>query len=190
MIATLSAYRQTRALTLTLPAGAANTANPIQAVGLYEGTEASLRFQPTKAFSLGVNYTYLEATNLDSTYSAPAPIVADNSTNILGATTSVKGVNYRAVNLPHNTGTFYATYQFSSGFGLHTDYSVHGSYNVATDGSVTVPGDYNLDLGFFYAQPRYKIALDLGNVTNQRDHAGGGTPLPTFNVGGRITYHF
>jgi hypothetical protein len=188
LIGTLSEYRQTRALTLALPAGTAGTANPIQAIGLYEGTEASLRFQPTKNFSLGVNYTYLEATNLDSTYSAPAPIVANNSTNIQGATTAVKGVNYRAVNLPHNTGTLYASYQFASGFGIKTDYSVHSSYNVATDGSVTVPGDYNLDFGLFYDRPRYRLTLDFSNVTNQLDHAGGGTPLPTFNVGGRVTY--
>ncbi len=190
LFATFAAFRQTRALTLTLPAGAANAANPIQAVGLYEGEELGLRYQPTRNFSVGANYSYLEATNLDSTYSAPAPIVADNSTNILGATTSVKGVNYRMVNLPHNTGSLYASYQFDSGFGVKADYSIHSAYNVATDGSVTVPTEFNLNLGFFYSQPRYRVTLELGNVTNERGHAGGGTPLPTFNVGLRYTYHF
>jgi hypothetical protein len=190
LIGTLSEYRQTRALTLTLPAGASGSANPIQAVGLYEGTELSLRYQPAPQFSLGANYTYLEATNLDSTYSAPAPIVADNSTNLLGATTSVKGVNYRAVNLPHSTGSLYASYQFASGFGLKADYSVHSQYYVATDGSVTVPGEYQLNLGAFYEQPKYRIALDVQNVTNQLDHAGGGTPLPGINFGLKLTYRF
>ena len=190
LFGTFAAFRQTRALTLTLPAGAANAANPIQAVGLYEGAELGLRYQPTRNFSVGANYSYLEATNLDSTYSAPAPIVADNSTNILGATTSVKGVNYRMVNLPHNTDSLYASYQFDSGFGVKADYSIHDAYNVATDGSVTVPTEYNLNLGFFYSQPRYRVTLQLGNVTNEHDHAGGGTPLPTFNVGLRYTYHF
>lgn len=190
LIVTFAAFRQTRALTLTLPAGAVGTANPIQAVGLYQGTELGLRYQASRQLSIGANVNYLDATNQDSTYSAPAPIVADNATNIQGATTSVKGVNYRAVNLPRATGTFYVSYQFISGFGAKLDYAVHGSYNVATDGSVTVPGEYNLNLGAFYNQPRYRIALDLQNVTNQREHAGGGTPLPGFNAGLRVTYRF
>jgi len=188
LILTLAEYRQTRDLTLALPAGAANAANPIQAVGLYEGSEIGLRYQPTRALSLGANFTYLEATNLDSTYSAPAPIVADGTTNILGATTSVKGVNYRAVNLPHTTGALYASYQFESGFGLKADYAAHSQYYVATDGSVTVPGEYALNVGLFYSRPRYRVQLDVENVTNQLDHAGGGTPLPTANAGLRIIY--
>ena len=183
-------YRQTREGTLALSAGAAANANPIQALGLYQGTELSLRYQPIKRFSLGVNYSYLSATNLNSTFSAPAPIVADNSTNILGSTTAVKGVNTRIVNLPHNTGSVFAIYEFSSGFGVKADYSIHDAYWVATDGSVTVPGDYNLDLGVYYNQPRYRIALDLQNATNQHDHAGGSTPLPGANAGLRFAYRF
>jgi outer membrane receptor protein involved in Fe transport len=188
--ATVAVFRQTRALTLALPAGAAATANPIQAVGLFTGGELGLRYQPTRRLSVGVNYSYLEATNQDSTYSAPAPLVADNATNILGATTSVRGVDYRAVNLPHNTANAYVTYEFSSGLGLKLDYSVHGSYNVTTDGAVTVPGEYTLNVGAYYNQPRYRVALDVGNVTNQLAHAGGATPLPTLNAGLRVTYRF
>ena len=188
--ATVATFRQTRALTLTLPAGAAATANPIQAVGLFVGAELGLRYQPTRNLSLGLTYNYLEATNLASTYSAAAPIVADNATNILGATTSRRGVNYRAVNLPHDTGSLYASWQFLSGFGLKADYSARTAYNVTTDGSVTVPFEYTLNLGAFYDRPAYRVALDLGNVTNQRGHAGGGTPLPTFNAGLRYTYRF
>jgi outer membrane receptor protein involved in Fe transport len=81
-------------------------------------------------------------------------------------------------------------YQFSSGFGVKADYSIHDAYWVATDGSVTVPGDYNLDVGIFYDQSRYRVALDVENVTNQHDHAGGATPLPGANAGLRVTYRF
>jgi hypothetical protein len=190
LVVTVDAFRQTRALTLALPAGAANAANPIQAVGLYDGEEFSLRYQVSRDFSLGANYSYLEATNLDSTYSAPAPIVADNDTNILGATTSVKGVNYRVVNLPHNTGSLFASYQWRSGLGLRADYSVHDQYNVATDGSVTVPGDYTVDVSVFYATRRYRIAFNVQNLTNQHDHAGGPTPLAPLNAGLRVAYRF
>lgn len=190
LFVTAAVYRQTRDLTLTLPAGAANSANPIQAVGLYEGAELGLRYQPTANFSVGANYSNLEATNLNSTYSAPAPLVADNATNILGATTSVQGVNYRVVNLPHNSASLYAIYQFASGFGVRTDVWARGAYWVTTNGAVTVPGEYDVDVGLFYGRPRYRIALNVGNVTDQRDHDGGGFPLPTTNVDGRFTYHF
>jgi hypothetical protein len=190
LFATFDSYRQTREGTLALPAGAAANANPIQALGLYQGDEFSLRYQPAPNFSVGANYSYLAATNLNSTFSAPAPIVADNSTNILGATTAVKGVNTRIVNLPHNTASAYATYQFSSGFGIKADLSVHDSYWVATDGSVTIPGNFNLDLGVYYERPAYRIALDVQNATDQHDHAGGATPLPTTNAELRVSYRF
>jgi hypothetical protein len=190
LFATFDVYRQTRDLTLTLPAGAANTANPIQAIGLYEGAELGLRYQPARNFSVGVNLDNLEATNLNSTWSAPEPIVADNSTNLLGASNSIKGINYRAVNLPHDTATLYATYQFTPTFGVKGDVWVRSAYPVATDGSVTVPGEYNVDLGVFYARPRYRIALNIQNLTDQRDHAGGNTPLPTTGAAVRYTYHF
>jgi len=190
LFATFDLYRQTRESTLVLPAGSAANANPIQNIGLYQGAEFSLRYQPTRNFNLGINYAYLAATNLNSTFSVAAPIVADNSTNILGATTAVQGVNYRMVNLPHNTGTAYASWQFNSGLGFKADYSVHDSYWVTTNGSVTVPGNYALGLGIFYNQPRYRLALDVQNATNEHDHAGGATPLPGANADARITYRF
>jgi hypothetical protein len=190
LFVTFAVFRQTRDLTLTLPAGAANAANPIQAVGRYEGAEEGIRYQPSSHFSVGLNLDYLEATNLASTYSAPAPIVADDATNLLGATTSVKGVNYRVVNLPHDTASAYAVYQFASGFGVKADAWARSSYWATTDGSVTVPGEYNVDVGFFFEQPRYRLALALENVTDQRDHAGGGMPLPTANASARLTYRF
>lgn len=190
LMATVAIYRQTRASTLALPNGAAANANPIQDIGLYQGTEFALRYQPTKRFSVGLNYSYLAATNLNATFSAPAPIVADDDTNILGATTAVKGVNSRMINLPHNTGTAYASYQFASGFGIKADASVHDSYWVTTNGAVVVPGNYNVDVGVFYNRTRYRIALDLQNATNQYDHAGGATPLPGANAELRVTYRF
>jgi len=190
LFTTFDVYRQTRDSTLALPNGAAANANPIEDIGLFQGTEYSLRYQPIKTFSVGVNYTYLAATNLNATFSAPAPIVADNSTNLLGATTAVKGVNTRMINLPHNTGSLWASYQFPTGFGLKADYSVHDSYWATTNGAINVPGDYDLDLNVFYARPRYRITLVVQNITNQHDHDGGATPLPGANVGLRVSYRF
>jgi outer membrane receptor protein involved in Fe transport len=53
-----------------------------------------------------------------------------------------------------------------------------------------VPGDYNLNVGVFYNSLRYRVAVDVQNVTNQHDHAGGPTPLPPVNAGLRVSYRF
>jgi hypothetical protein len=187
---TVAVYRQTRWLTLALPAGASVGADPIQAVGLYEGIEVGLRYQPTRSFSVGLNYNYLSAINQDSTFSAPAPLVADNSTNIQGATTAVRGVDYRAVNLPHNTFTAYGSYELGNGFGGYANLAFHDPYNVTTNGAVTVPSEYVLNAGVFFNRAHHRVSLDFGNVTNRRGHAGGATPTPPLNIGARYTYRF
>ena len=186
LFGTAAVYRQTRDLTLSLPSG---FSEPVQAKGLYEGIELSLRYQPTRAFALGLNYSYLNATNLNSTYSVAAPIVADNSTNILGATTASLR-NYRIVNLPRSTFTLFTSYTFKSGFGVNAAFSANDAYNVSNDGSVTVPGGYSVDLGLFYDQPRYRLSVDVQNLTDTNRHAGGSTPLEPISARARITYKF
>ena len=186
LFGTAAVYRQTRDLTLSLPSG---FSEPVQAKGLYEGVEVSLRYQPNRAFAAGVNFSYLNALNLNSTYSVAAPIVADNSTNILGATTATLR-DYRIVNLPRSTATAYASYTFRSGFGVNGAFSANDAYNVSNDGSVTVPGTYSIDLGVFYDQPTYRVSVDVQNVTDSNRHAGGSTPLEPVNGRVRLTYKF
>jgi hypothetical protein len=190
LFATLDLYRQTRDSTLALPNGAAANANPIEDIGLYQGTEFSLRYQPSRRLSVGANYSYLAATNLNSTYSAPAPIVADNQTNILGVTTAVKGVNTRMVNLPHNTASAYLDYAVGWGIGIKLGLSVHDDYWVTTNGAVVVPGQYDLDTGIYYASSRFRIDVQVQNATDVHDHLGGSEPVPGANAALRIRYTF
>jgi TonB dependent receptor len=186
LVASVAAYKQTRDLTLSLPAG---FTEPVQAKGLYKGIEVGLRYQPTPRFSLGLNYTNLSAITLNSAYSNGAPIVADNATNIISSTTSVIR-DYRITNLPRNNATLYTSYAFVSGWGVRADLSARDSYNVSNSGSISAPGDHRLNVGVFYNTQRYRVSLDVQNVTDRDSRAGGSTPLEPINAQSRITYRF
>ncbi len=181
----ISAYRQTRDLTLTAVPGA----DPVLAKGWYQGVEASFRYQPTRYITVGVNYSNLRALTLNQNLSAPTPIVADNATNILGSTSLGIG-NWRITNLPRNNFTLFASYQFRSGFGLKTDLWLRDSYLANANGSVTVPSAYNINLGVCYNRPAWSVDLSAQNLTNQRNFAGGSTQLEPLNLQGRFTYRF
>lgn len=181
----VAAYTQTRDLTIAAVPGA----DPIQAVGEYEGIEANLRYQPAPAFTVGANYTYLRATTLDQNISVPTSLVADNATNILASTALGVG-DWRVTNLPHHNFTLFASYQLKFGLGVKADVWFRDSYFATNQGSVTVPAEHNLNVGLFYTQPRWSVAFDLQNVTNERNFAGGSTLLEPLNVQGRFSFNF
>jgi hypothetical protein len=182
LTAAVSVYRQTRDLSLTTVPGL----DPILTKGFYEGIETSVRYQPTRAFTVGINYSYLSAVTHGQVISAPNAIVADNTTNLLGSTSLGLG-NWRITNLPRNNFTLFGSYQFNSGFGVKTDLWLRDSYIANADGSVVVPSEYNLNVGVFYNRPSWAVELDGQNVTNQRNFAGGATVLEPFNLQARIT---
>lgn len=186
LVGSVAGFKQTRDLTLSLPAG---YTEPVQAKGLFKGIELGLRYQPIFRVNVGVNYSYLSATTLNSIYSSGAAIVADNATNIQSSTTSVVR-DYRVANLPRNAGSLYVSYEWISGLGVKADLSVRDSYNVSNDGRVTVPGDHRLNLGLYYTAARYRVSLDVQNVTNRESRAGGSTPLEPLSVQSRVIYRF
>jgi hypothetical protein len=183
---TAALYEQTRLLTLALPAG---FTEPLDAIGVYRGVELGLRYQPARGFFVGVNYTYLDAITQDSTYSNAAPLVADNFTNVQSSTTAVQA-DYRVTSLPRNTVSAFANYEFSNGFGIRGDLSARDSANVDNGGRITVPGYLTANLGLYFNRPRYRVSVDVQNVTDEDRRAGGNTPLEPINVQGRITYRF
>lgn len=181
----LAVYRQTRDLTFTAVAGQ----DPILAKGRYQGVEFNLRFQPVQAFSAGFNYTYLDAVTLNQNISVANGVVADNATNIIGSTS--KGIgNWRVTNLPRNNVTVYANYRFASGFGLKADLWARDEYLAANEGTVTVPAEFQLNLGVSYARPTWSAEVNIQNVTNERNFAGGSTLLEPTSLQGRFVYRF
>jgi hypothetical protein len=183
LTAAVSVYRQTRDLTLTVVPGQ----DPILAKGFYQGVETSVRYQPTRAFSVGLNYSNLSAVTHNQSISAPNAIAADNATNLLGSTSLGLG-DWRITNLPRNNFTLFSAYQFASGFGLKTDLWLRDSYIANADGSLVVPSEYNLNAGVFYNRPKWSVELDAQNLTNQRNFAGSSTVLEPFNLQARVTF--
>ena len=159
------------------------------AKGQYQGFETNLRWQISHAFNVGVNYSYLQARSLNQVVSALVPIVADGETNILASNSLGLG-NWRVTNLPRNNVTVYTSYEFRNGFGIKADAWARDSYLVTADGSVTVPGEYNINVGIFYNRPKWRVSLDLQNATNQRNFAGGSTQLEPTYLQARYTYRF
>ena len=184
----VSVYEQTRELALN-NSGVAG-APPDRIVGLYRGIETNLRYQPTRAFSSGINLSYLRATQQNALVSTPNAIVADNATNITGTTAATGEQNWRLANLPFFTGSLYASYEFPSGFGVKTDLWARDGYWANNVGTVTVPGSYNVNIGFFYNQPRWTVSLDFENVTNVRNFAGGNTLLDPASVQAKYVYRW
>lgn len=183
---TSALFEQTRLLTLSLPAG---FTDPQDAEGLYRGVELGIRYQPASAVFIGANYSYLDATVQNSTYSTGAPVVADNFTNLLSNTTPVLA-DYRVTNLPKHVLSLFGNYQLSNGIGLRSDASIRDAANVDNAGTITVPGYLSANVGAYYDQPRYRISFDIQNVTNEHRRAGGSTPLEPISAQARIAFKF
>ena len=182
----VSVYEQTRELALANVPGS----DPVRVIGLYRGIETNLRYQPNRAFSSGINLSYLKATSQDTAQSALNPIVADNATNITGSTAATSLQEWRLPNLPYLSGSLYASFEFASGFGVKTDLWARDGYWANNDGSVTVPASYNVNLGFFYNRPKWTLSVDFQNVTNVRNFAGGNTLLDPASVQTKYVYRW
>jgi iron complex outermembrane receptor protein len=169
----------------------------IPADSRYRGVEASLNYQPGKSFLLGGNYSYIQANyhnagNPSST-AAPWGIIADGST-IIGpsglAGYTARG-NWRISGIPLQTVNLFADYRFSSGFGLKAGFWATSKWNVSYLGDAVVPAQYEVDLAGYYEHKRWRVQVDVFNVTNQYNWttAGEGSVLGAEPLGvqGKIT---
>lgn len=199
LFASVAGYDQTR----TLP-GVATTGGYVFPRVEAHGFGSAINYQPNKNLSLGLNYSWLEANyinyNPNSSFGSPYGIVA-NGTTVFSATSSSatetgypRG-NYR-VDLPKNRVDAFATYQFDCGFGLRGDFWVTDAYPIVNN-VATIPAEYNIDLGVFYAQPHWRAQVDFLNVTNQEnfalinsDTAENIQPLDPFAVQAKFSYTF
>jgi len=183
---TASGYSQTRILTLNLPVG---FEEPVDAQGLYRGVEVGVRYQPAPFAFIGANYAYNDAEVQNSTYSSPAPIVADNFTNIQSSTTAVRA-SYRVTGLPRHISSAFANYQLENGLGFRGDASVRGEQKVDNAGTITIPAYFSGNVGVYYSAPTFRVSLDFQNVTNKHRRAGGNTPLEPLSAQARIVYRY
>jgi hypothetical protein len=111
----------------------------------FEGVELSASYQPTAHFAAGINYAYLEVLESNGSW---------------------------ATGNPRNSGTLWATYTFDNGYGLKASAWATSKWKVS--GNIHVPAQYNLDIGVFYIRDRWRVDLDITNVTNEKNWAPAG----------------
>lgn len=172
-----------------------------------DGVDIGLNYQPDKHFLVGANYSYIQAH-----YYAyePSPAVWDpygfyaNGTTLFqvspggGAYPTYPVSNYRVSATPANNFNAYAQYQLDNGLGVKANLWVESDQNVNTyESNLRIPAQYQLDLGAFYAQPRYRGEIDFLNVTDQRnwetdirEAAGFLIEKPPFSIAAKFSYYF
>ena len=197
LFASASVYRQTRVAPIQTINGVGEDSARLRA----QGAELSLRYEPSRQISAGVNYSYTDVIYLNYAASVQSPygFVADNETPF--ALTSSAGLvpvgNYRLSAVPLNSGSAFFSYRFLSGFGIKVSAWVQGETRYKIAYPVTIPVQHNVDISISYRQPKWYAQVDLLNVTDRRNFANVGVdsvdflqPLPRFGVQGKIGYRF
>jgi hypothetical protein len=200
LFATIAGYYQERALSPVIIPGS----NPVYPEVHSHGFESQLNYQPNKNFSAGLNFSWMQANyqnyNPNASFSSPYGVVADGET-VLSATagsptTTAYPLGNYAVSLPHDRVDAWASYQFDFGLGFTADLWATSEFNI-TNNYATIPAEYNLDLGIFFAQPRWRAQVDFLNVTDQTNFEiansdAGENLLPSqpFSVQAKFSYTF
>jgi len=182
LFCTADYYHQTRDQSIATVSG-----NAVLGRALYRGFETSLRYRPTKALSIGANYSYISANYLNVAV-ATESIVADNAT-VFQPGVTLPIADYLIPEVPHQNFTLFANYQLESGFGLSPSVTAHSwsIYNYTGPGTFNyLPGKYEGNLTLYYNRPHWKVSLDLQNLTSQRDFAGN-LPLQPLSIQLRFT---
>jgi hypothetical protein len=195
----VAGYYQNRELSPVIVPGA----NPVYPEVETHGFETALNYQPNKNFSTGINYSWLEANyvnyNPNAGFSSPYGVTADGVT-VLSATGSASNTYYPLGNYnvaePKNRIDVFANYQLDFGLGFRADLWATSEWTM-TNNLATIPAEYNVDLGVYYTQPKWRVQIDFMNVTNQQNFEiansdAGENLLPSepFAIQGKFTYKF
>jgi hypothetical protein len=149
-----------------------NTGAIVSYDNLYQGAEFAVTWQATARALVGGNYSYIHTTNQRS--------------------------HARFTGSPLHTLNLWASYQLTNGFGVKASFWLTSDWNVSN--TVTVPAQYNVDLGLFYAYKGWRVDVDIMNVTDEKNWApsgalGGNTysyllPLERLGAQVKVSYAF
>lgn len=168
-----------------------------------QGVDTSLRYQPKKNFSMGVNFNWINAHYTNIAYSTANNsfngngLYADNATlfgtraltnNGNGATAG----NYRVLGIPTLNASGYIQYQFDFGLGFTARAWGTNETPLEQNESLVIPAQYNLDLGTFYERENWRADIFVTNATNARiiNSSAGLLQDAPLAIQGRIRYSF
>ncbi len=137
----------------------------------YKGTEWALTYQPNNTFAAGVNYSHI--------------------------TSRAPGGNAQEAGVPKDSGNAWASYRFHNGLGAKASLWATSPWTV--NGGV-VRSQHNIDLGLFYASKKWRVDVDILNVTDEKNWAPSGgyagdvttylLPAERLGLQAKITRHF
>jgi len=174
LTATAAWFRQTRNNPYTNPF----TNQIYLTTSLFRGAEFALTWQPARNTLVGVNYSYIHVTS--------------------------KQTGVRDTGQPLHTFNLWGSYQLPNGLGAKATFWLTSSWNVSNAPLITVPAQYNLDIGFFYTRKIWngtlRADLDVLNVTDEKNWGpsggiGGNTytyllPLERLGAQLKVSYAF
>ncbi len=174
-----------------------NSSAPMEA----HGVDASLRYQPTKNLSFGLNGEWINAHYDNYTWSSAGiysanGILVDNATLFGSAAATNNGhpgtADYRVPGIPYFNASGFAQYKFDFGLGFTARSWWTSSQPLDISNTVIIPAQYNVDLGVFYEQPVWRAELDVTNVTDARiyDLTAGIIEEAPLALQGTIRYKF
>jgi len=146
------------------------------------GIEVEAVYQPTRALSLNGNLTCQDATAFGSAFFQESGNYLDaygTGTVIDGRHgTGVGAVNYtsyspptgrmRAPGVPQLLANFFVEYKVSAGFGAGIGPQFTGRQPANDQGTLHIPGQYQVDGYLFYRQKTWDARLNVTNLTNNR----------------------
>jgi hypothetical protein len=163
-----------------------------------KGAEASLRFQGSRNFSAGANFTWLDGVN---TYIVPGGFspfgfVADNAT-VFGDSNRLigrAGGRYPLPGVPKFSVNGFADYHFDNGLGAQVEAWWTDKFITNLSSTVVAPAGHQANLTIYYRQPAYDVSLRLLNFTDQRNYLNALTageflqPTAPFSVQAQVSF--
>jgi outer membrane receptor protein involved in Fe transport len=141
---------------------------------IYQGVELSAAWQPSANLSVGGNYSYIDA--------------------------SYRKSGGRYPGSPLNSFNIWASWQFTNGFGVKANLWVASSWNANDAGTLKIPAQYGVDLGLFFAGKKWRLDVDILNLTDEKNWSAAGglggnaytylLPSERLGVRAKFTYKF
>ncbi len=124
------------------------------------GFEIDLNGEIAPGLKLVANYAYLDATNVSR------EIATTFGGTPFAVTKSIFGL-FPAAAVKHS-GSVWATYDLSMGLGIGAGITAKGASFADTANAIRIPGYTIGNAALYWRQPKYEIALNVKNVTNER----------------------
>jgi hypothetical protein len=166
------------------------------------GVETDVTYEMNKNFNLFANLTWMEANYVDlvpGVAASPAGFATDRNLGDFNGFVGLPMGNYRVLGVPKIVFNAYATYQLDNGLGARVGPHVESSQPLDFANTTVIPAQFYWNATLFYKQPRWEVAVDFQNFTDERNWTPSDTEFTAgdlalqslpFNVQGHVKIRF